>query len=147
MASIESIAAAVATALTAEIAEIDQSSIAAYGPKITAQHIALVGTPLGQSDEVRDFSLGEIETLHRLRFQFWVRAVQGNEAVYVPLARDIIYRAIVALYTHDGEGYTLAVDETERMAGAVSESTFGDNTGASFLLATLTVPVVQVEAA
>ena len=50
-----------------------------------------------------------------------------------------------ALAAHDGESYTLATDETERMTGQVAEAV-QDVNGQAYLLATLTVPCVQVEA-
>lgn len=145
MATVEAVLAAVMAAIEAELPEIDYSDATSFLPAVTTQSVAMIAVPLGHSDEARDFSFGEIETIHRLRVQFWVRLVPGNEATAFPLARAINYRAMQALAAHDGESYTLATDDTERMAGSVAEA-IQDVNGAAFLLATLTVPVVQVEA-
>lgn len=146
MASIESLMTAVMAAIAADVAEIDTSDATSFLPAITTQSVAMIAVPLGHSDELRDLSFGEVETLHRLRLQFWTRLVPGQEATAFPLARAICYRAMLALVAHDGESYTLAVDETERMTGAVADA-IQDVNGQAYLLATLVVPVVQVEAA
>ena len=144
MATVDSIATALVAALTADIAEIDESSILSHVPAITTQSMALIVTPLGHADEMSDFSLGEIETIHSMRVQIWVRYVPGNEAVSVPLARNICYRAIVALATHDGTGYDLAPTENRAgMAGSVSDL-LHEAGGNLYFRATLTVPCVQV---
>lgn len=145
MATVEAVLAAVMAAIEADLPEIDQSSATTFLPAISTQSVAMIAVPMGHSDEARDFSFGEIETVHRLRLQFWVKLVPGNEAVAFPLARAVCYRAMAALAAHDGESYTLATDETERMTGQVAEAV-QDVNGQAYLLATLTVPCVQVEA-
>lgn len=145
MATVEAVLAAVMAAIEADLSEIDQSSATTFLPAISTQSVAMIAVPMGHSDETRDFSLGEIETIHRLRVQFWIKLVPGNEATAFPLARAVNYRAMAALAAHDGESYTLATDETERMTGQVAEAV-QDVNGQAYLLATLTVPCVQVEA-
>jgi hypothetical protein len=144
MATVESLIAAVMAAIEADVTEVDYSDATSFLPAVTTQSVAMIAVPLGHSDEARDFSFGEIETIHRLRVQFWVRLVPGQEATAFPLARAINYRAMQALAAHDGTGYTLAVGDGGGMTGTVAEA-IQDVNGAAYLLATLTVPVVQVE--
>lgn len=148
MATVESLATAIMAAIEADVTEVDYSSATSFLPAVTTQSVAMIAVPLGHSDEVRDFSFGEVETVHRLRLQFWVKLVPGNEATAFPLARAINYRAMQALIAHDGESYTLAVDDIAgggNMVGNVAEAV-QDVNGQGYLLATLTVPLVQVEA-
>lgn len=145
MATLETVLAAVMAAIEADLPEIDQSSATSFLPAITTQSVALIAPPLGHSDETRDFSFGEVETVHRLRLQFWVKLVPGLEATAFPLARAVCYRAMLALAAHDGTGYTLAVSADQPMTGQVADVP-QDVNGQAYLLATLTVPVVQVEA-
>lgn len=149
MATVESLVTAIMAAIEADVTEVDYSSATSFLPAVTTQSVAMIAVPLGHSDEVRDFSFGEVETVHRLRLQFWVKLVPGNEATAFPLARAICYRAMLALYAHDGESYTLAPADLlgggGGMAGVVADA-IQDVNGAAYLLATLTVPLVQVEA-
>lgn len=145
MATVESILTAVMAAIEADVTEVDQSSATSFLPAVTTQSVAMIAVPLGHSDEARDFSFGEIETVHRLRVQFWCKLVPGNEATVFPLARAICYRAMAALAAHDDEGYTLAVGDAGPMTGQVADA-IQDVNGQAYLLATLTVPCIQVEA-
>lgn len=149
MATVESVLTAVMAALAAELTEVDQSSATSFLPAVSTQSVAMIAVPLGHSDEQREFTFGELETVHRLRVQFWCKLVPGQEATVFPLARAICYRAMVALATHDGESYDLAPSDTwggaGGMAGQVADA-IQDVNGQAYLLATLTVPVVQVEA-
>lgn len=145
MATVDSIATALVAALTAEIAEIDESSILSHVPAITTQSIALIVTPLGHGDEAFIYSYGWVHSVHNLRVQFWVRYVPGNEAASVPLARNICHRAIMALVEHDGTGYTLAAaGDAQAMTGQVSD-VLHDAGGNLYFRATLNVPCMQKE--
>lgn len=145
MATLETVLAAVMAAIEADLTEIDQSSATSFLPAITTQSVALIAPPLGHSDETRDFSFGEVETVHRLRLQFWIKLVPGRESLVFQPTRAICYRAMLALAAHDGDGYTLAVNDAGPMTGQVADAV-QDVNGQAYLLATLTVPVVQVEA-
>lgn len=146
MASVTEVAEAVLAVLAAGIPDIDYSSSTTYLPALQSSKIALMGTPRGHSDEGYFYSAGWMQAVHRLRFEFWVKLVQGQEDIYQARARDIGYEAMRILVAHHGEGYVLqSVGGNVTMSSAVEERATVAG-GLPYLVVVLTVPVMQKEA-
>jgi hypothetical protein len=146
MASVTEIAEAVLAVLDAGLEDVDFVSSTTYMPALQTANIALMGTPRGHSDEGYFYSAGWLQATHRLRFEFWVKLVQGQEALYQARARDIGYEAMRVLVAHHGEGYVLQSAQGGIVLASSVEERAVVAGGLPYLVVSLIVPIMQKEA-
>lgn len=143
MATVTQLTDAVLAAIRAAMPEVDSWSAAGYEPAIGTQSVALIGTALGHQDDVRLNTLdGGTEAVHRLRVQLWTRIVRGEEAAGIATARDVGYRALLAVARADGGGYELTPDEDMTARTDDTILVVGE---LPFVRTVLTIPVWQAE--
>lgn len=143
MSTTTSIAQAIVDAIRAAVGEVDAWDVAGFEPAVHTRSVALVGTALGQVDEVRALSVGGAhEVTHELRFHLWTKVVRGDESRGVRVARDVSYAALRAVVQADGDGYmlmpgqalTARTDENVLVVGEIP-----------YIRTILTIPVWQEE--
>jgi hypothetical protein len=145
MANVNDLCIAVLGALEAGLAGVDYVSSTSYMPAIQTHTVSLVGVAQGQADDGMFYSEGWLHGVHRLRFEFWVKLVQGKENVYMALARNIGYDAMKVLVRENGNGYLLAsMGSGVTLQSQVEERPIAAG-GQPYLVVMLTVPVMQKE--
>jgi hypothetical protein len=95
MANVNDLCIAVLGALEAGLAGVDYVSSTSYMPAIQTHTVSLVGVAQGQADDGMFYSEGWLHGVHRLRFEFWVKLVQGKENVYTAMATCLRQWAVV----------------------------------------------------
>jgi len=139
---------ALVATLQAALPEVDAASVSGYLPAIDTEHVALIGTALGHTDDAYIYGSGYMHVVHRVPLEFWVKFDVGDQAAGIALARNIGYRAMRALVAGDGvNGYTLqAAGDGAVMTGAVDPTPLDPgSSGIPFLRYKLTVGIMQKE--
>jgi hypothetical protein len=145
MATVSEIAEAVLSTLAAGLPDVEVASSVSYLAAVQSSTIALISVAQGHQDEGMYYSQGWIHGVHRLRFEFWVKIVQGDEDEYMPRTRDIGYEAMKVLVREDGNGYLLApMGSGVTLTSQVEERPIAAG-GIPYLVVMLGVPVMQKE--
>jgi len=111
MATVTSIAAALASTLLAGLTEVDTASTSSFYPALNTASVGLVVSPFGQETTYSAQTFGgSALAVHRIPLEFWVRHTQGDEAATMQRARDVATQAVAVLLANDGAGYELARD-------------------------------------
>lgn len=104
MATIAQIVTALASTLTSNIAQIDQSSTGEYLPSIKTANTALIIPAFGQESEAGILNLaGDEYQTHRIRCEFWVKHT-GDNASLTTRTRAIAGEAVRVLMTNSTLG-------------------------------------------
>jgi hypothetical protein len=125
------------------ISYVDSTSVSDFLPAVTTQSATLLALPMGQRDAFTAFTLSTLGSVHRLRFELWVKHAQGQAATTMARAREFGRDAARLLYASDDDGYMIAPEEA--VTYEVDEI-LTEVHSVSWLVGTLVVPVLNNEA-
>ncbi len=138
MASVSSIAAAIATQLDA-LTWVDSASSTNYLPAAANVTCVAFVIPFDQESSVVQESLSaNVTMVHQLTVEFWIQVKTSAIATAMATAQDACTLAIVKLVNMDGTGYVLdaGLDFQERIEPAPVT-----HVGVPWIVAALRVPV------
>ncbi|MGV1048234.1 MAG: hypothetical protein ACOYD4_06895 [Solirubrobacterales bacterium] len=146
MASTTTVAQAVLDTLKDHLPDVDQASLTSFMPALRTSRVAIMGVSQGHVDEGYVYGPGYVHVVHRLRFLFWVKLIQGREEEYHLRARNLGREAMHALVANEqASGYTLA-DSGDGVAMTYSvDPNIISEGGQPYLVGTFSVPVMQKE--
>ena len=140
MATVSSIAAAIATQLSA-LSWVDEASATSYAPATAGRNVCAFVVPFDQATTAEPANMdGDLFLRHVLTVEFWTQVKSNRIADAMTTARDAATLAIVRLAQYDGTGYTLEapVRFEERIYGEPVT-----HAGVPWIISALRVPVIN----
>ena len=102
------VVAALLAHFAADLVEVDYTSQTEYFPAILTSNTALLAMPLGAQTTGSYLNRPSKMVLrHRVPLRFWIKHVQGNQAVTMAAAFNLGSKAIRVLQDYDNTDYLL----------------------------------------
>lgn len=148
--AINTIAAALVATLDAGLSQVDQASTGDFLPSVKTANIALIAPAFGYRTQIGYANLNaDLYRNHWLPVEFWIKHTGSDsdamdrarkvidDALAVLLADETLSGAVDTLGTYDGETFDFVIE------AEVVEAPMDTGQGVVFLLARMTVPVVE----